>query len=158
MAMATHAAYTAMALRLKIELGHSATSASVRHSVWKRKMRSFSCAGPVVIVLRGRPRPLGRPWARQFFFIFFYRGVVPTLTSSCTGRAAALTVYQCRRLSLTLVGRGGGDHHAPRAATTAARQSATMCATSVPPARAWQVAGRQAASARLHAATCSFGR
>ena len=65
-AWATHAAWATnaaciacssqtCALQLEIELGHSATSASVRHSVWKRKMRSFSCADRVGVALERCP-------------------------------------------------------------------------------------------------------
>ena len=43
------------ALRLEIEVGHSATSASVRHSVWKRKIRSFSCDDRVGVALERCP-------------------------------------------------------------------------------------------------------
>jgi len=39
------------ALRLEIDVGHTATSASVRHSVWKRRVRSFSCADRVGVAL-----------------------------------------------------------------------------------------------------------
>ena len=45
----------ACAPRLDIEVGHSATSASVRHSVWKRRMRSFSYADRVGVALERCP-------------------------------------------------------------------------------------------------------
>ena len=43
------------ALRLEIEVGHSGTPASVRHSVWKRRMRSFSCVDRVGVALERCP-------------------------------------------------------------------------------------------------------
>ena len=43
------------ALQLEIELGHSATSASVRHSVWKRRVRSYSCADRIGVALERCP-------------------------------------------------------------------------------------------------------
>ena len=45
----------ACAPRLDIEVGHSATSASVRHSVWKRRRRSFSCDDRVGVALERCP-------------------------------------------------------------------------------------------------------
>ena len=45
----------ACAPRLDIEVDHSGTPASVRHSVWKRRMRSFSYADRVGVALERCP-------------------------------------------------------------------------------------------------------
>ena len=53
--MGVQLAPQACALRLDTELGRLATSASVRHSVWKRRVRSFSLADRVGVALERCP-------------------------------------------------------------------------------------------------------
>ena len=51
----TQVAPQTCALRLEVEVDHSGTPASVRHSVWKRRMRSFSYADRVGVALERCP-------------------------------------------------------------------------------------------------------
>ena len=62
MQLAPQACALRLSLRLDTELGRLATSASVRHSVWKRKVRSFSLADRVGVALERCP---GLPSCRR---------------------------------------------------------------------------------------------
>ena len=55
MQLAPQACALRLSLRLDTELGRLATSASVRHSVWKRRERSFSLADRVGVALERCP-------------------------------------------------------------------------------------------------------